>query len=371
MRASRSEFRQPVSEDSDDSDAVFSEQNSRRTPRRCSSFHQPKQRKYRSLSFTDREWRGEEERGERDEGYHGNSHRDKRRPWVWDGEMELREECEDQEPEVRARRCSRSESVRSSRSRTWSHRDNPDKHVRFQENAGERGSGVWEMLGHVLMERGVPVKFGTNGAPLRIQLHRRESQAFQGGEATARGHAQPRPSAFQRAAAARHSFHGDVRERRRLSHQENGGRDQREERERQHNIGQPDGEVYELSRRERGGSRRWRERRRPDDEEERERSSDHPRVEHRRWHRTTEERLSSEEEQEAQQRSEQPRRRAPQRSQSLSSSRASARHRSLYMAAGNQAGLQPTAQGVCPKSRSLPPSLSVCICFPHLPSVVA
>ncbi|XP_070824786.1 coiled-coil domain-containing protein 187 isoform X1 [Chaetodon trifascialis] len=387
FRAIRNELREPLSEDSEDSDTAFSEQLSvlsqrpnerlRATPpRRRASLHQVQERKYRSLcprsSVTDelREW--EEERGEWDEDYYENDDLDKRRPRNWDRELNHREEYEglhrsrdqardSRSAEVRERRCSRSESVRlhdrsrhSNRdlARTWSYKDNPDKHVHFQDdsrrcNRQGENSSVWEMLGQVLMERGVPVRFGSNGAPLQIRPQSRDSQVLHGSEVSC-GDSQPHQRAFQRAATTRHSFHGDIRERRRLSYRENSGRDHRDDRDRRPNIVEHDGEVYEISRTDShlaNRERSWRDHRCTNDDE-RERNANDCRVKRttsgrRHWHRTVDERLSSEEEeeQEVEKRREQPRRRAPQRSQSLRSSGASTRQRSRRMAAG--ASLQP------------------------------
>lgn len=382
FREIRSELRESLSENSEDSDTVFSEQLSVLSqrlyerlniapPRQRASLHQPQERNYRSLcsrsSLTD-ELRGfEEERGEGDEDYYENGDLEKRRPRNL--ERNHREEYEgwhrssDRERdsrlvEVRERRCSRSESVRlDDRSRhrtrdlarTWSYKDNPDKHVSFQDdtrsfNRQQGGSsGVWEMLGQVLRERGVPVRFGGSGAPLQIRPQSRDSQVLHGSEVSC-GDFQPHQRVFQRAATTRHSFHGDIRERKRLSHRENSGRDHREDQDRHRNNVGHDGEVYEISSRdsylankERRGSRRWSGHRYYD---ERERNANDCRVrrmssESVHWHKTIEERLSSEEEQEVQRRVERPRRRAPLRSQSLSSSRASTRDKSRRMAAGN------------------------------------
>ncbi|CAJ1084709.1 coiled-coil domain-containing protein 187 [Xyrichtys novacula] len=388
FREIRNKLRETLSEESEDSDSVFSEQLSvlsqrlreRLTtapPRQRAPLYHPQERNYRSLSpsssFTD-ELRGwKEDKGERDVDSNGNSDLERRRPRVWEyregyeGRHKSRNEDRDSKlAEGRERRCSRSESVRlhdrsrhSNRdlSRTWSVRENPDKHVRFRDDSrstnrqqGE-SSGVWEMLGQVLMERGVPVRLGTNGAPLQIIPHRRDSQVLHGSEASY-GDSQPHQRAFQRAATTRHSFHGDIRERRRTSYRENSGRDHREDGDRHRNNVDHDGEVSEISSRdsyfdngERRGSRRWREHRYYDDE--RVRSANEPEVkrtqsQRRHWHRTIEERFSSEEEeeQEGERRSERPRRRALRHSQSLrSSSEASTRHRSRNIAAG--ASLQP------------------------------
>ncbi|XP_061703471.1 coiled-coil domain-containing protein 187 isoform X2 [Syngnathoides biaculeatus] len=114
-------------------------------------------------------------------------------------------------PEARERRCRRGESLRihdrpgpgrGDASGTWSTRDDSDKRVRFAPGDGgsggrsDPGARVWEMLGHVLRERGVAVTLGGRGAPLKIGPQRPDGQAS------------PRP--HQRAAAG-HSFHGDRR----------------------------------------------------------------------------------------------------------------------------------------------------------------
>ncbi|XP_067449012.1 coiled-coil domain-containing protein 187 isoform X1 [Thunnus thynnus] len=392
IRQIRSELTESLSEDSEDLDTVFSEQLSVRSqrlnkkhntapPRRRASLHQPQERNYRSLcthsSFTEEHRDREEERGEWDEDYYENGYLEKRRPRDRKQERNHREEYEgwyrssDQDRDsrlldVRERRCSRSESVRlpdrsrhSSRdlARTWTYKDNPDKHVRFQDNTlssnrhqGE-SSQVWEMLGQVLRERGVPVRFGGNGAPLQIRPQSRDSQALHGSEVS-HGDSQPHQRVFQRAATTRHSFHGDIRERRRLSYRENSLRDHREDRDRQRDDKGHDEEVYEISsrnsyltHRERGGSRRWEEHRYTNDDE-RERNANDCRVkrttsECRHWHMAIEERLSSEEEQEVERRVERPHRRASQRSQSLSSRRDSTRDRSRHQAAGVSPQPQP------------------------------
>ncbi|XP_008276726.1 coiled-coil domain-containing protein 187 isoform X1 [Stegastes partitus] len=386
IRQIRSELREPLSENSEESDTDFSEELCARfqrmnerlntaPTRQRASLHQPQERNYRSLcshSSFPNEFRGwKEEREERDEDYYEYCEQPRRRQRNQDQERNHREEHEgwhrtrDLDPdsrsvEVRERRCSRSESVRlhdrsrhSNRdlARTWSYKDNPDKHVRFQEGTRSsyrqqsESSQVWEMLGHVLRERGVPVRFGSSGAPLQIRPQSRDSQVLHGSEVSY-GDSQPHQRAFQRAATTRHSFHGDIRERRRLSYRENGGRDHREDRDKRHD----NGEVYEISSRdpflankERRHSGRWTEHRHTNNDERGERSANDCRVrrttsERRHWHKTAEERLSSEEEQEVQRRGERPRRRALQHSQSFSS-RGSTRDRSMHMAAG--ASLQP------------------------------
>ncbi|KAM7411473.1 hypothetical protein PAMA_021455 [Pampus argenteus] len=388
IRQIRSKLTESLSEDSEDSDTVFSEQllvrsqrlNKRHNtapPQRRASLHQPQERTCKSLcthsNFREEHQDWDEERGEVDEDYYENDDLERRRPRNPKQERNYREDYDgghrsrDQDRdsrlvEVGERRCRRSESVRlPDRSRhssrdlamTWTYRDNPDKHVRFQDNtrSSDRDQGessrVWEMLGQVLRERGVPVRFGSNGAPLQIRPQSRDSQVLHGSEVSC-GDPQPHQRVFQRAATTRHSFHGDIRERRRLSHRENSLRDQSVDGH-QDNM-QHDAEVYEkssrdiyLSNRERGASTRWKAHRYTNDEE-RERNANNCRVrrtssERRHWHMTVEERLSSEEEQEVERRVERPRRRASQRSQSLSSSGASTRDRSRHMTAG--VSLQP------------------------------
>ncbi|XP_028265826.1 coiled-coil domain-containing protein 187 isoform X2 [Parambassis ranga] len=368
IRQIRSELREPLSENSDDSDSVFSEQlseifqslNERLSttpPRRRASLHQPQERNYRSSSFTD------EHRGEGDEDYYENGDLQRRRRSRnqnqernhrdYEGFRRSRDqEADSRLVEVGGRRCSRSTSVRLNDrakdrdlARTWSYKDNPDKHVRFQDDSRHshrqqrESSQVWEMLGHVLRERGVPVKFGGHGAPLQIMPQSRDSQVLHGSEVSY-GDSQPHQRAFQRAATSRHSFHGDIRERRRLSYRENSGRDHREDRDRHHD----NGEVYEISARdsylaqkERRGSRKWRDHKYSNSDERAERNAYRRATSERRhWHNTAEERLSTEDEQEVERRVERPHRRVLQHSQSLSSSsssRSSTRDRSRHMAA--------------------------------------
>ncbi|XP_034392720.1 coiled-coil domain-containing protein 187 isoform X2 [Cyclopterus lumpus] len=373
------EIRSELSEDSEDSDTVSSQRHSvgsqrlnerlnTAPPQRRAPFHQPRERNYRSLYS--RSSLIEEERGEWTEGYE-NGDREKRKPRNLDQERNHREESQsfhgsrDQDrdcrlDQVRERRSSRSESVRirdgSKRSnrdlaRTWSYTENPDKHVRFQENTRSscRQQGettrVWEMLGQVLRERGVAVRFGSNGAPLQIRPQSRDSKVLHGSEVSC-SDSQPHQRAFQRAATTRHSFHGDSLERRRC--QESSGRDHREDGDRHCKDAARDAKIYEIPRgdsnlapRERGGSSRWREHRYTNDDES-DRYANDRRVkrttsERRCWHKTIEERLSSEEEEEGERR---PCRRAPQRTQSLSSRRrASNGDGSRRVAAG--APLQP------------------------------
>lgn len=403
FREIRGESREPLNEDSDDSDTVFSEQPSvvsqranerlRMSPlRRQASLHHSHEREHRSLcsrsSFTD-ELRVWEELGEDDDE---NVRQDKRRPWVFDQARNYREEYEglhrgrdldrdSRSGEVRERRSSRSASVRlhdrsrqSSRdlTRTWSCKDDSDKHVRFQEDTRsynrqrDQSGSIWEMLGQVLRERGVPVRIGSNGASLQIGPQSRDSQVLHGSEVSC-SDSQPHQSGFQRASTTRHSFHGDIREKRRLSYRESSGRDHREDQDRHRNIVEHDGEVYEISRRdsyrsnrERGGSARWRERRCTNAQMKERNVSDckvTTRSERRHWHRPIVERLSSEEEQEVEGRREQHQHqhRAPQRSQSLGSSRASTRDRSRHVAAGNTQNCSQlqSAEGNLPKLCSL------------------
>ncbi|XP_029993676.1 coiled-coil domain-containing protein 187 isoform X2 [Sphaeramia orbicularis] len=379
FRETRNEFRELLSDDSEDLDAVFSELLSVRSqrrnkrlstvpPQRRASLPRPQERYYRSLSshrsFTKDFQSWEEETEEWDEDCYENGEVENRKARNRDKERSYRGASEgwhrntahggdSRLAEVREGRCSRTQSVRLyDRSRhghrdstqTWTYKDNPDKHVRFRDDSQrfdryqEESNNVWQMLGQVLRERGVSVRFGANGVPLQIRPQRRDSQVLHGSEVSC-GDSQPHQRAFQRAATTRHSFHGDIRERRRLSHRENSERDHREDRDRHRDNQEHDSEVYEISsrdlhliNRERRGSRRWKEHKYPkdDDDDERETTA----REHRPWRGNTEERLSSEEEQEVKGRVEQPRRRAPQRSQSLSSSRASTRDRSRHMLAG-------------------------------------
>lgn len=310
--------RSETSEDSDDSDSVFSEQPrvNRNTspPRRQLSFHNHHERHSRGLpsrrSVTS-EARVEEEEGDFDEDYYEHDQRERRRC--------VRQSSDSRAGEVKDRRFSRSESVcwrdgtrrgSTDQARTWSCRDNTDKHVRFRDANGagsldaRRGEDgrVWQMLGQVLQERGVPVRIGGNGAPLQIWPQSRDRS-----EASC-GDSQPHQSRFQRASAARHSFHGDVRDRRRPSCRDSSGRGRGGGRDR--------AEFYET------GGRDWRERRGSGGWMEGG-SNGHgvkgTTGEHRRWREAVEEGPSSEEEkQQVERRS---CRRAPQRSQSLSSSR--------------------------------------------------
>lgn len=382
FREIRSELRESMCEDSEDSDTVFSERPSvfsqraserlnTSPPRRWASLHHPDERNYqRRFSDELRVW--EEEREERDEDHYENGNQEKRRPLYSHQERNHREENKglrknrdlDRDSRLgdgRERRCSRSESVRlhdrsrqSNRelARTWSCKDNSDKHVRFREDTGSfnrqrgEGSSVWEMLGQVLRERGVPVKIGNNGASLQIRPQSRASQVLHGSEVSC-SDSQPHQRDFQRASTTRHSFHGDIRERGQFSYRESSGRDHRADGDRYRKIAECDEEAHEFSGRdsylaigEKGGSRRWKEHKRTN-RHTKERSTNDCRdksmaSECRHWSKTIE-RLNSgeEEEQQVEKRREQLCRRAPQCSQSLSSSRPSARDRSRHMAAGN------------------------------------
>lgn len=336
-----------MSQDSDDSDSVFLEQASvasRRAShdssprRRQPSFRNHHERSSRSRpsrrSVTGEPRVEEEEDDDFDEDDYEQDQRERRRP-----------RCHRQNSdrdwrvgEVRDRKCSRSESARCSRdlARTWSCRESSDKHVRFREgdaagslDAHPGGQGrVWMMLGQVLRERGVPVRIGGNGAPLQIWPQSRD------GSEAPRGDSQPHQRLFRRASAARHSFHGDERQRRRPSYPESSGTGGGEGRDRQsytefHQAGGRSRDRRGSGGRTEGGS------------------NDHgvpwtTGGKRRQWQQAVEEGLSSEEEQ--QEDEEETRverrssRRAPQRSHSLSSrSGGSARNRRRWprVAAGN------------------------------------
>ncbi|XP_062248278.1 coiled-coil domain-containing protein 187 isoform X2 [Platichthys flesus] len=382
IRPIREELREALSEDSEESDTVFSAQLSdwsQRPNRRLSTAppqhraasRYPQERNYRSLNSRSsfRGWT--EERGEGDYYDNESYDREKRRHGSRQQERSPREDYEpwhrsgDQDRdsgsvEGRERRCSRSESVRlpdRSRhlARTWSQRDNPDRRVHFQEDTShsdrqpDESGQVWEMLGQVLRERGVAVTVGAHGVPLQIGPQSRDSQVLHGSEVSCCS-SRPHQRDFQRAATTRHSFHGDIRKRRISSHRENSGRDHREEPDGRCDTGERGGEVYEISSRESNlasgeirGSRRWSEHRNTSDEA-RGRNANESRVkrstsERRPRHKTTERRLSSEEVRGVEGRAEWPPRRAPQRSLSLSSTGASSMDRSRHEAEG--VSLQP------------------------------
>ncbi|XP_077435504.1 coiled-coil domain-containing protein 187 isoform X2 [Vanacampus margaritifer] len=190
---------------------------------RRSSLRLPRERDYRSLYTPSRI--AEERQGGGQ--YYDNDDREKRMARDWEQELNHQTWNGASRPaEAQERRRSRSQSVRipggsEDSSGTWSYRDNADKHVRFAADSGRRPDSsmhVWQMLGQVLRERGVPVSLGGSGAPLKIGASP-DSRPLRGSDA------QTRQMPFQRAAFARHSFHGDIRERRRLSHRENSERD--------------------------------------------------------------------------------------------------------------------------------------------------
>ncbi|XP_055078802.1 coiled-coil domain-containing protein 187 isoform X2 [Periophthalmus magnuspinnatus] len=223
------------SDESDESDSVFSELHvgSRTVPPQ----RKPRDRDYRRvITHTSV---SEHDNDHETERHNENGHAERRRERSRFMERDYREsrnrDIQTELAEVRERRCKRTESARlpdrrtesfRDSAKTWAYKDNPDKHVRFRDESrksekGENGSReVWEMLGQVLRERGVPVRMGSNGAPLQIgaaqRRERRGSGGLYGSEASC-GDVQTHHGRFQRAAAARHSFHGDVRERRRRS----------------------------------------------------------------------------------------------------------------------------------------------------------
>uniref|UniRef100_A0A665VM84 Coiled-coil domain containing 187 n=2 Tax=Echeneis naucrates TaxID=173247 RepID=A0A665VM84_ECHNA len=374
IRQIRRELREPLREDLENSDTDSSEElsvwsqglNERLNTaplRQQASLRHPKERSCRSLSsrssFTDDLRMLEEEGEDCNEDCYDDL--DKRRPWTQGQQRKHREEYEgwfrsrDQDRdsrlgEVRERRRSRSESVRlhdrttqSNRrlARTWSYKDNPDKHVHFQDDSRnsngqhDESSQVWEMLGQVLRERGVPVRFGGNRAPLQIRPQSRNSQVLHGSGASC-CEPQSHQRVFQRAVTSRHSFHGDIRERR-SSYRDKSGRDHREDRDGlRHNM-ENTTEVYEISSRDSylaGSSvHRYNNGERGDRNAYDYKDKRTP-CQRRNWHDTIEQRLSSDEELEVERRREWPPRGAPQRSQSLSSSRASTRNRSRHTAAG-------------------------------------
>ncbi|KAK5603166.1 hypothetical protein CRENBAI_000163 [Crenichthys baileyi] len=345
-------------------------------PHQQPSLRPQQERNYRSLctrsSFTNDLKGWEEETENCVEDCYENDNVQWRTSRNVDYDRKYRDKYEDlhsgrpQEPDSRSaevceRRCHRSESVRvndrnrnGDLARTWSCKENPDKHVRFRE--GQKSSikqqneslKVWQMLGHILQERGVPVTVGGSRAPLQITPQSRDSQVLYGSEVSY-GDSQPHQKAFHRAATTRHSFHGDIRQRRRSSHGENIGRDHKEDQgsysynREVHELNSGDSHIFS---KERNGNTRSKEHKYANIDNNRERNANHTRVkrttsDRRHWHKITEETLSSDEEQEVERRAERPRRRALQRSQSFSSSssRASTRNRSKHMAAG--ASLQP------------------------------
>lgn len=338
--------RSETSQDSEDSDSVFQEQprvNRNTSPRRQLSLNSHHERHGRGLLSCRRlnsEPRVEEEGGDfvnnDDDEYYEHDDREQRRYF--------RQSSDSRAGEVRDRRLSRSESVRwcdgsrqgGSRelARTWSCRDSADKHVRFRDSTGagsldtRRGEDgrVWQMLGQVLRERGVPVRIGGNGAPLQIWPQSRE------GTEASRGDSQPHQSRFQRASAARHSFHGDIRERRQPSCRDSSGRDRGEGRERRRCT-----DSYEADGR---GSQERRTGGRQLEGGANGHGVNWTTGERGQWRGAVEEGLSLEEEEEVRQVERRSCRRAPRRSQSLSSSssnrsRPLSRRRRPHVAEGN------------------------------------
>ncbi|CAL8367326.1 unnamed protein product [Lota lota] len=384
-RQSRDEWRQRLSDDSEDSDVVFyeaSDDRSRRWHRRADtapcrrrvSVHEaPTHRKSGSLQ-TDSSVREEEEEEEEEEE-DGLAHYDapearqpRNREWErnpgeknggWHGDR-------DGEGVRRSKRRSRSQSVRlsdrrcdSGVARTWSPRETPDRHVRFQDErrcglrSGHHDNNsdgrVWEMLGQVLRERGVVVRHGVHGAPHQppppppppTGPQSRHSEVHHGSEASY-GDPQPHQRAFERSSSTRHSYHGGGREARRCSTRTWSESDYRGDQERQN--GRPalaqgggarrspeGGREPKLAKREMGGSsrRRWRRAEPPpsrDNEEVHDGagSTHGPRVSRNtseRWHRRRGAEEPQQEEvnrEEVRREDERPRLRIPQRSQSMS-----------------------------------------------------
>lgn len=176
---------------------------------------------------------------------------------------------------------------------------------------------------------------------------------------------QPHQSGFQRAATSRHSFHGNIQERRGLP-QRNSIRRDSEGQNRLYDDRQQDRETssrdsFDISS-ERRGSRRWKEHKniRDGEKDANEHRIRRTTSERQPSHRSTEQSLSLEEEREV----ERPDRRVPQRSQSLSSGRALVRHRSRHVPAGNSQNCSQLSS-----AEGTPPKLSVCICSSHLTSI--
>uniref|UniRef100_A0A3P9J2H0 Coiled-coil domain-containing protein n=1 Tax=Oryzias latipes TaxID=8090 RepID=A0A3P9J2H0_ORYLA len=376
----RNEVRETLSEESEDSDTAFNQQLSlwskrlyeglsTAPPRQRTSVYQPHFKSNRTFShgnFPDSFDVFEEETEDLDEDYRVSRYQDQeRRPKKEDDQHRSRnEEAVSGLAGVGERRHSRSESVRihdrrdhrnKVLARTWSCKDNPEKRVSFQDDdrssyhKQRENSQVWEMLGHILRERGVPVKIGGSGAPLQIKPQSRDSQVLYGSEVSY-GDFQPHQRLFQRTATARHSFHGDIRERRRLSYRENSSRDHREAPDRCYENGEVPkicrGDSF-ISDSQRPGSRRQKELKHTNGDKNGEGRPDNCGVrratsERGRWHRITEERVSAEEEegaQEVERRVERPKRRPFLRSLSLRISKATTRHRLKPMAGG--ASIQP------------------------------
>ncbi|XP_056130222.1 coiled-coil domain-containing protein 187 isoform X2 [Lampris incognitus] len=301
------EAREPLSDGSEDSDTVFFEQlpagSHRRDKRvntspcrRQTSRHDPPESDSRGLHHRGKCRDGEGDQGQWEEEYEHRDDPKERRARRPECRRRRRDEFEgwhrdgDYDRDSRSREGMERQSSlgnpiglqdRDGRrdkdlSRTWTYRENPNKHVHFQDDGwryeGLRSdsSQVWEMLGQVLRERGVAVRHATHGAPLQTRPQRRGSQMQPESESSCDG-SQLHPRAFQRFAATRHSYHGDVRERRRLSHRENReksfGEDLPEERlseslviEEAHGAEvdeEPSRDSDLANRRERRRSRRW------------------------------------------------------------------------------------------------------------------
>ncbi|XP_062315386.1 coiled-coil domain-containing protein 187 isoform X1 [Osmerus eperlanus] len=247
------------------------------------------------------------------------------------------------------------------RGRSWTYREGSDRHVHFQDQSkrchsyhGDRSSGVWEMLGQVLRERGVAVRFQSGSLQVRGQA--RDSLVLDGSDVSY-SDTQSQQRAFQRATPSRRSYHGDGRERRKPPHR--GERDRgsggdpsrdHDDTPREEHCGpefweeeQSRGGIKERSgsqRRRRDGARSGR----PEERLQGRRTLNEHRVRRsvsERWHgHKEEEAYCSEEEQER--REERPRSLA-QRSQSFCSRGASTRARARRGGAG--AGLKP--EGAC------------------------
>ncbi|XP_057685643.1 coiled-coil domain-containing protein 187 isoform X1 [Corythoichthys intestinalis] len=263
---------------------------------RRSSLRLPCERNYRSLHTPSRI--AEESDGW--EQYYDNGGQEKRRAGDWEQEMNNCVEngtqsiYDDQNrtsgsSKACEQRWRRSKSVRipvrsrhggSDSSRTWSYRENTDKRVHFAADAESAdghpnaGSRVWEMLGHVLRERGVPVSFGSSGAPLKIGRQSQDGRTELHGSDP-----QPHPTQFKRSASSRHSFHGDMRQWR-LTRRESKGSEN----------GQQENDALGDIR----GTRRWE---RPNlDKGSATSEGLGERLTGRNWHKTIKDRLSSEEE---------------------------------------------------------------------------
>ncbi|XP_046896079.1 coiled-coil domain-containing protein 187 isoform X2 [Hypomesus transpacificus] len=256
--------------------------------------------------------------------------------------------------------------------RSWTYREGSDRRVHFQDQSkrchsyhGDRSSRVWEMLGQVLRERGVAVRFQSGSLQVRRQA--RDSLVLDGSDVSY-SDTQSQQRVFQRATPSRRSYHGDGRERRKPSHR--GERDggsgggptgDHDNTPREEHCGpefweeeQSWGGIRERSgsqRRRRDGARSGRPEEKPEERPEERPQGRRDLNEHtvrrsvsERWHghkEEEEEAYCSEEEQER--REERPRSLAVQRSQSFCSRGASTRARARHGGAG--AGLKP--EGAC------------------------